>query len=93
MHLNLDRINHPSAWNDHPQHNKTGLYKFSSVEINLDQRIKVTNRQSYSFLDWIGDCGGLKDGIYLIGSILMAALSSYNLDNSLLTTLFRIAPS
>ena len=26
----------PSAWTDHPSKNSTGLYKFVSMEINLD---------------------------------------------------------
>ena len=57
----------PSAWNEHPTRNATGLYKFISYEIVLDARVKVTSRQTYDILSWLGDCGGLKDGIFGLG--------------------------
>lgn len=83
----------PSAWNVHPSQNSTGLYKFVSWELNLNQRIQVTTRLTYDFLSWLGDCGGLKDGIFWIGSIIMHAYSAYNMNTLLLTTVFRVNPS
>ena len=38
--------------------------------------VKHYNRQSYNLLDWIGDVGGLFDGLTILGGIIMSA---YNL--------------
>ena len=59
-----------------------------SYEMNLDK--VVTERTVYSYLDWVGDIGGLNDGLriffYLIASIL-----NYNFYQSyLISHLFRI---
>lgn len=46
-------------------------------------------RQTYSFLDWLGDMGGLLDALYLIGMIIMAPISSFALKTELLSSMFR----
>ena len=80
----------PSAWTDHPSRNATGLYKFNSFQIELDQKIAVTNRAYYGILDWLRDVGGLSKAILAIGSIVVTIFTSYNLKSELLTTLFRV---
>ena len=62
----------PSAWNDHPSRNSTGLYTFSRTEIYVDQRIKVTKRNTYDVLDWLRDCGGLTGAIFRVGAVIIA---------------------
>ena len=52
-----------SAWIEHPTKNETGLYKFSSIEVNLDQRIRSVQRETYDLLSWLGDIGGLVDAL------------------------------
>ena len=37
--MNDEKRPAPSSWNDHPSRNSTGLYKFTSLEIDLDQRV------------------------------------------------------
>ena len=44
-------------------------------------------------MTWLGDCGGLRDGVFWIGSVIISTFSSYSMKNLLLTTLFRIIPS
>ena len=47
----------------------------------------------YNFLDYVGDVGGLMDGLKLVASILIAPISSYNFNVSLLTNLFKVEGS
>ena len=37
----------------------------------MDREIQIHTRSIYSFFDWLGDVGGLFDGLNLIGSIVM----------------------
>ena len=74
----------PSAWNEHPSKNATGLYKFSSLEFNLDLRVRIINRQTYDILSWLGDLGGLVDALYYVTQALMIPYTSYALKSSLL---------
>ena len=60
------------------------------MNFNLVQNIKYTTRQTYDILSWLGDCGGLKDGFFGLGQIIMSAFSAYRLKTLLLSTLFRI---
>ena len=80
----------PSSWTDHPSRNPNGLYKFIDLNIKLSQSIRVTTRQTYDILTWLGDCGGLKDGIFGLGSIIIQAFQSYSMNTLLLTTVFRM---
>ena len=36
-------------------------------------------RQTYSILDWLGDVGGLLDGLKIIGSLLIAPIASFTM--------------
>ena len=47
------------------------MYKFVSVEIDLDMRKLVITRQTYDLLSWLGDIGGLTDAFLLIGKFFM----------------------
>ena len=42
------------------------------IEMNLNKRVVV--RQVYTFLDWLGDWGGLRDALMLIGAMLLPLL-------------------
>lgn len=46
-----------------------------SVELNLNKDLKQIDRQTYSLLDWLGDCGGLLDALVLIGDLLIGSYS------------------
>ena len=77
--LSISDTPKPSAWNENLSTNSTALYKFTSFEINLDESIKIFTRETYDVLSWLGDCGGLKGGVFWIGSVLMSAFSTFSL--------------
>ena len=41
------------------------------------------SRQTYSFLDWLGDCGGLIDALALIGRLVASPFAAYALHKKL----------
>jgi len=45
--------------------------------VSLDSQI--TERVTYSLLDWLGDVGGLFDALRYIGSFLITPLATYSL--------------
>ena len=82
-----------SAWIDHPSKNATGLYKFVGIEVNLNQQKLIMTRQTYDFLTYLGDIGGLTDALHLLGKFLISPFSSFSLQSVLLGSLFRLLPS
>ena len=84
----------PSSWNKFPTvENPSRKYKFTSLEVNLSLHKKVVNRQSYSLLDWLGDFGGLIDGLYYFCKFLISPVVAFSLQATLLSTLFRVRPT
>ena len=64
-----------SAWNKFPtEQDPHSLYKYASVEINLNKDLHMINRQTYSLLDWLGDCGGLLEALFFISDMFFAPL-------------------
>ena len=51
--------------------NPDGRYKFASAEINLSQDVLKVSRQTYSFLEWLGDVGGLMDALIVLIYVLI----------------------
>ena len=62
------------------------------MEIYLNQDTKVTSRQTYSLLEWLGDVGGLADALYIIGYIMLGEIELACLKDYLLTKIFRLKP-
>ena len=54
--------------------------------------IKI-ERATYSALDWLGDVGGLFDGLKIIASLLVAPISALAANDILLTQVFKFMPS
>ena len=44
-----------------------------SVELSLNSELKQINRKTDSFFDWLGDWGGLQDGLSLLLEIILFA--------------------
>ena len=57
----------------------------------MDQN--VIERQTYSFLDWLGDIGGLYDALRIIGLFMVVPFSSFKLKAELLFHVFRFTKS
>ena len=48
------------------------------------------SRQTYSFLDFLGDLGGLKDGLIALGAVFIGPIAAFNLKATLLSELFYV---
>ena len=80
----------PSELTEWPTKEKpTNEYKFGSLWLELGQDYFIVQRQTYSLLEWLGDVGGLFDGLKLIASPLTGLLAAHNLKSSLLSIAFR----
>lgn len=82
----------PSSWRNHPQVHSEGLYKFVSMEVNLDKHSVRINRETYDILSWLGDIGGLIDSLYYLIFLLLKPFSKFSLSSLLLGSLFRVQP-
>ena len=83
----------PSSWNEYPTREKPdGIYKFGSIEVNLSQNLDQWNRQTYSTLDFIGDLGGLFDGLRYVCMVMIAPFTRFGMQQLLLTTIFKHRP-
>lgn len=54
--------------------------------LNLDS--EVTERETYSLLEWLGDIGGLLDALRHIGTFVVAPITSFSLSSDLLSSIF-----
>ena len=59
-----------------------------SMWYNLHEQKRIYERSTYSFLDWLGDVGGLFDGLILITRWIIQPFVSFSLSSKLLTLLF-----
>ena len=60
-------------------------YKITSSYVTLTMDQNVIERQTYSFLEWLGDIGGLYDALRLIGVLIMAPFTAFRLKSELLS--------
>ena len=62
----------------------TGIpYTYMETYLVLNSNLKQINRKTESILDWLGDWGGLYDGLILIGRVLTNPYSAYALKSQL----------
>ena len=55
----------------------------------MSQEKTFIERETYSLLDWIGDIGGLFDGLCLLASKLIAPIAAYAMRFELLSQTFK----
>ena len=67
----------PSTYNMFPTRENPVMYKINSFWIELDASVTTIERSTYSILDWVGDIGGLLDGLRFIGSFLLAPIATF----------------
>ena len=83
-----------SSWDTFPtDDNPETFYKFFSVHLQLSKSLNNFTRETYSFLDWLGDCGGLYEGLFLLGSIFVSPVSEWALNSRLASTIVRVNPT
>ena len=70
----------PSQWADLPTMDQpNSKYKITSLDIFLSMDQEVIERQTYSLLEWLGDCGGLFDALRIIGVLIIWPLNNFKL--------------
>lgn len=69
---------------DDPDH----FYKFSSFWIERGSKATTIERETYSALEWLGDIGGLYDGLLIIGSTIANPFAILTLKAKLLAWVF-----
>ena len=73
-----------SSWKYFPtEDNPFGKYKYYSFHPKLDPDLKKINRKTDSLLEWMGDVGGLYDGLSLIVKHLIDFYQVYFLKSQL----------
>ena len=80
----------PSSYTVFPtKEDPSRIYKFTSIWLELGRYENIIERQTYSLLEWVGDVGGLYDGLRLICHVLMTPISTYALKSFLLAQIYR----
>lgn len=67
------------------------FYAFSQFVAN--NNVERTTRQTYSFLDLLGDVGGLTDSLYMLAEVILSSYFAFARSRIVLTALFRVKPS
>ena len=84
----------PSAWINFPDANNTSArYKYLSSEFKVSIDRQNFSRETYSFLDWLGDLGGLIDALIIVTNYIVAPFAGYRLQAALTSSLFRFIES
>ena len=65
------------------------MYKFNSIYLEMSQEKTVYERSTYSFLEWLGDVGGLSDALRIIGQVMVRPFAYFVLQTELLSRVFR----
>lgn len=71
---------------------ENGLAQFST-KISLHSDVLKINRKTDSFLDWMGEWGGLLDSFHLIVELILESFSFYALKRRLAGLTFRSVDS
>ena len=76
-----------STW---PTKEDPSIYKFNSFWIELREWRTIIERETYSLFDWMGDVGGLYDGLGLLIHRLLKPIAVFALNSELLTLAFKL---
>ena len=83
----------PTSWVSFPTPEKPlEKFKFASFDIYFSQDIQLWTRQTYSFLDFLGDLGGLYDALIGLVHISIAPIGGFAVKIALLTTFEKSQP-
>ena len=78
-----------SAINEWPTVENPSNWKINSISVELRQEKITYERYTYSFLEWVGDVGGVADGLYFSGYFLMQPFAIFAVKAELLYVLFK----
>ena len=51
-------------------------YKIVGLFTELSQSLITTERKTYSFLEWLGDIGGLFDGLLILAAFFVSPIAT-----------------
>ena len=68
------------------EENPTNRYKFNSIDIYFNQDKKVITRTTYTLFDFMSEVGGFVFILYVLGGLILAPVTRYNLRMKLLTS-------
>ena len=82
-------VNKPqiSAWTTFPK-----KYKYTSFEVTLSFDTVITNRETYDFLEYLGDLGGLLEALMWFGNVVMFPIITYYVRNAVASQIFLYKP-
>ena len=60
-----------------PSEENPSKFKFQSITINMGQKETRIERSTYSLLEWIGDIGGLFDGLRYLANFFVAPIAVF----------------
>ena len=64
------------------------MYKINSFWVEHDASLTQIERVTYGLLDWLGDVGGLLDGLKLIGGFFVAPIAAFSVRVAILAAAF-----
>ena len=56
--------------------NPEAHYKIVGLFTELSQSLITTERKTYSFLEWLGDIGGLFDGLLILAAFFVSPIAT-----------------
>ena len=63
-----------------------------SISFEFDLNLYRIDRDAYNTLSWLGDCGGLKEALMLIGAGILSILQFQGYDNFMISKLYKSPP-
>ena len=75
-----------SSWNEFPSElEPDNKYKFYSLHVSTNSDLLEINRKTTSFLDWMGEWGGLMDALHSISTVIISPYSAFALHSYLVS--------
>ena len=68
------------------------FFNYFSMTLTVNSDIPKIRRKTDSFLDWLGDWGGLLDSLHFLADILISPLSAYMMKSKLAQLLVKLLP-
>ena len=88
-----DFMLNPSSMNKIPtEAEPNNRYIFTSLHFGQGKDLRAINRKTYNLLDWLGDWGGLLDGLKMIANIFVTPLTTLALKANLFEMFARVKP-
>ena len=55
------------------------IYRYGSIYIELSQGLTTIERSTYSSLEWLGDIGGLFDGLKVLAYVIVGPIATFTM--------------